>query len=105
MCRVQFPTTFWKNITMTAADHKTMLRNLYLLAKHHSKLNRGLSNDLIRRENDPVQSGKDFGRADAYEAIVFYLTRPEILSDMDYNKIFQETESVPNWLQESNTAT
>lgn len=90
---------------MTTDDHKTMLRNLYLLAKHHAKLNRGLSNDLIRRENDPVQSGKDAGSADAYEAIVFFLTRPEILSGMDYNKIFQETELVPNWLQESNTAT
>ena len=86
-------------------EDRRMLRNLYLLARHHAKLNRGLSNDLIRRENDPVQSGKDAGLADAYEAIVFFLTRPEILSGMDYNKIFQETELVPNWLQESNTDT
>lgn len=84
---------------------RRLLRNLYLLAKHHSKLNRVLSNDLIRRENDPVQSGKDAGAADAYEAIVFFLTRPEILSGMDYNKIFQETELVPSWLQDFNTTT
>lgn len=80
-------------------NNKTILRNLYLLANHHAKLNRGLSNDLIRREYDPVQSGKDAGAADAYDAIKFFLERPEILSNMNYNEIFHENEIVPNWLK------
>lgn len=81
------------------SDEKTILRNLYLMAKRHAKLNRGLANDLIRREHDPMQSGKDSGAADAYEGIVFLLLRPELLSNMDYNEIFRENEPVPNWLQ------
>ena len=85
---------------MKKSYEKTILRNLYLIANHHGKQARFRSNDSIRKEEAPHWHWQDQGTANAYEAICFYLMRPELIEGMDYNKIFGETELVPSWLQD-----
>lgn len=85
---------------MKKSHEKTILRNLYLLANHLGKQARNRSNDLFRKEETPHWHWKDQGTADAYESICFYLMRPDLIEGMDSNKIFNETELVPSWLQD-----
>jgi hypothetical protein len=77
---------------------KKILRHLYLLAKYHADQSRMRSNDLIRKEDSPNLHHHDRGLADAYESICFYLLRPELLENMDYNKIMKTNYTPPSWL-------
>lgn len=79
-------------------NNKKILRNLYLLAKYHAQENRLRANDLVRRERSSELHWQDKGLADAYEVIVFYLLRPELIEKMDYNKIMKTNIDVPYWL-------
>ena len=81
---------------MNNMNNKKLLRNLYLMAKYHATENRMRSNQLDR---DDYIRNKDVGLADAYEAITFFLLRPEILENMDYNKIMKVKNPIPNWLK------
>ena len=81
-------------------NNKTLLRNLYLLAKWHGDQNRFRANDLMRKEYDPELHWQDKGLADAYESIAFYLLRPDVLEKMDYNKIMKVHMQIPNWLKD-----
>jgi hypothetical protein len=89
----------WKENSMEY-DYKSILRNLYLMTEHHAQMNRMNANDLIRAERYPHFHWQDKGLADAYEGIRFFLLRPELLENLDYNKIMKENTSVPNWLQD-----
>jgi len=81
-------------------DCKEILRNLYMMAEHHAQMNRMRANDLIRAERYPHFHWKDKGLAEAYEGIRFFLLRPELLMNMDYNKINNTYIEPPQWLQE-----
>lgn len=83
-------------------DNKKLLRNLYTLAKYHAESNRLRANDLLRAE-DSIVHGCDLGLADAYEAIVFFLNRPELLECMDYAKIMHHNIELPEWLKDDAT--
>ena len=81
-------------------NNKKLLRNLYLLARYHANQNRLRANDLIREESAPELHWQDKGLADAYEAIAFYLLKPDLLDRIDYNKIMKANIRVPSWLED-----
>lgn len=80
-------------------NNKKLLQNLYTLAIYHAKENRMRANDLLRQKDSPQLHWNDKGLADAYEAIVFYLQRPELLEKLDYNKIMKVNNEIPSWLK------
>jgi hypothetical protein len=84
---------------VASMDKKQLLRHVYFMVKYLGDQARLRSNDLLKKEDDPYQSGKDAGAADAYESIVFHLQRPELLIGLDYNKINKAGITPPHWLQ------
>ena len=76
---------------------KKRLRHIYYMSKYLGDKARMRSNDLSR---DPELRAKDSGIADAYDNIIFFLQKEEILDKTNFAEVNNVHIELPNWLKE-----
>jgi hypothetical protein len=76
--------------------HKTLLQNLYKMAKNHAELNQRLSNDLSRSD---ILRSKSEGSLDAYEFVLQMINHSDTIGNVDYDKVYRKRTLLPTFLK------